>query len=227
MQFIHAIDLQNWYPCHNLVLSGCLHSPNALAFIDQGIGEQHQPIDNTPVEDLAQGLYPPSVITPRAMGEVVRAGILRNGQQIANGFNEVELISEETKRAALHCSDVELLFETVRRQVAPASPSRLSCLYLAERADVGEQMLRNMLGQNVYILRVVPLVSLQLARVDSAWFDDFFESRDPENVRKYWLGQQMGEVGRWEYLFDGVIKAEDPEQIEHIRKHGARLWHRQ
>lgn len=222
MQLIHGIDLRNWHPCHNLLLNGCLYTPNAMALIESGIAEQHQPIDNTPIEDLAKGAHPPTAIAPRAIGEVIRAGILRRGQKIANGFDEIEQISEETQQAALDCSDVELFFEAERRKFAPASPSRLSCLYLAERTEAGEKMLRSMLGRNIYILRVNLLLPLRIAKVDSAWFDDFFNSRDPENARKYWLGQQMGDGGRWEYLYDGIIKVEDEAQIEHIRKHGAR-----
>ena len=223
MQFIHGIDLGNWHPCHNLLLNGCLYTPNAMALVDSGIAEQHHPIDTTTIEDLAQGLHPPTVIAPRAIGEVIRAGILRRGQQIANGFNEVEQMSDETQQAALDCSDVELFFEAERRKFSPASPSRLSCLYLAERTESGEQMLRHMLGRNIYTLRVRLTLPLRIARVDSAWFDDFFISRNPENARKYWLGQQMDEGGHWEYLYDGIIKVEDEAQIEHIRKHGARL----
>lgn len=222
MQFIHGIDLQDWHPCHNLLVSGFLCTPNAMAHIDCGVAEQHQFIDNTSIEDLAQGLHPPTVVAPRAIGEVIRAGILRRGQKIANGFNEIEQISEETVQDALYCSDVELFFETERRKFASASPSRLSCLYLAERTEMGEKMLRRMLGDKVYILRVSLSLSLRVAKVDSAWFDDFFISRDPENARKYWLGQQMGSEGHWEYLFDGIIKVEDEVQIEHIRKNGAR-----
>jgi hypothetical protein len=101
MEFIHAIDLGNWFPCHNLALSGRLMSPNALALLDKGVGEIHQFIDATPLEDLSLGLHPQSAVTPRAAGEIVRAGILRQGMRIANGFNEVELMSDETKQDAL------------------------------------------------------------------------------------------------------------------------------
>jgi len=222
-QFIHAIDLRNWHACHNLSLNGCLHTPNALALVDPGIGEQHQLIDNISIEELAQGFHPSTVVAPRAIGEVIRAGILRNSMQIANGFNEVEIISEETKRNALDCSDVELSFESARRKIAPTAPSRLSCLYLAERTEAGEQMLGEMLGASIFILHVELLMTLRIQKVDSAWFDDFFVSRNPENAIKYWQGQEMHQGGRWEYLFDGTVKVEDTMQIEYIRKHGARL----
>lgn len=221
MEFIHAIDLRNWFPCHNLALSGRLTSPNALAVLDRGVGEIHQFIDNTPIEDLAAGLHPPSAVTPRAVGEMVRAGILREGIAIANGFNEVELMSDETKQYALRSSDVELAFEKVRREVMPSAVSRLSCLYLAERSAEGEAMLRAMLGRNVYILRVRPTLTLRITKVDAAWFDGFFESNDIEDVRRYWQGIEKPGFGNWEYLFDGVLEVEDPAQIEHVRKHGA------
>ena len=223
MEFIHAIDLRNWFPCYNLALSGRLISPNALALLDKGVGEIHRLIDDTPLEDLALGLHPPSAVTPRATGEIIRAGILRQGMKIANGFNEVELMSEKTKQDALRCSDVELTFERIRREVAPNAVSRLSCLYLAERSEDGEAMLRTMLGEDIYILRVRLVFNLRLTKVDASWFDGFFDSNDVEDVHRYWQGLEKSGGKRWEYLFDGVLEVEDPVQIEFVRKHGAKL----
>ncbi|WP_238912283.1 DUF2441 domain-containing protein [Achromobacter xylosoxidans] len=224
MEFIHAIDLWNWFPCHNLALSGRLMSPNALAALDSGGGEVHQFIDDVPIEDLAAGLHPPSAVTPRAAGEIVRAGILRQGMELANGFNEVELMSDKTKQDALRSSDVELVFERVRREVMPSAVSRLSCLYLAERSEEGEAMLRTMLGRNVYILRVRPMLTLRITKVDAAWFDGFFDSNDIGDARQYWRGiERMPGNGKWEYLFDGVLEVEDPAQIEYVRTHGASM----
>jgi hypothetical protein len=223
MEFIHGIDLGDWFPCYNLGLNGQLMSPNALALLDKGIGEIHRLIDDTPLEDLALGLHPPSAVTPRAAGEVIRAGILRQGLKIANGFNEVERMSEETKRDALRSSDVELTFERVRREVAPSAASRFSCLYLAERSAKGEAMLRTMLGHNIYILRVRPILTLRLIKVDAEWFDGFFETNDVEDARRYWAGLEKPGGNNWEYLFDGVLELEDPMQIEYVRKHGATL----
>jgi hypothetical protein len=198
-------------------------SPNALAFLDKGIGEVHQFVDDTPLEDLAKGFRSPSVVTPRAAGEIIRAGILRQGMKIANGFNEVELMSEDTKQDALRSSDVEITFERVRREVAPSAVSRISCLYLAERSEKGEAMLRTMLGRNAYILRVRPMLTLRFTQVDAAWFDGFFDSNDIEDVCRYWQGLEKPGGKNWEYLFDGVLEVEDPMQIEFVRKYGADL----
>lgn len=198
-------------------------SPNALALVDKGIADVHQFIDDVPLEELAMGFHPQTVVTPRAAGEIVRAGILRQGMKIANGFNEVELMSEETKQDALRCSDVELTFERIRRKVAPSAVSRFSCLYLAERSVQGEAMLRAMLGRNSYILLVRPTLTLSLTQADAAWFDGFFDSGDIEDIQRYWQGLEKPGGKKWEYLFDGVLEVEDPMQIEYIRRHGANL----
>jgi len=100
MQLIHGIDLRNWHPCHNLLLNGCLCTPNAMALIDSGIAEQHQPIDNTPIEDLAKGMHPPTVIAPRAIGEVIRAGILRRGKRLR--MDSMRLSKHRKKHSRLH-----------------------------------------------------------------------------------------------------------------------------
>ena len=84
-------------------------------------------------------------------------------------------------------------------------------------------MLRAMLGQNVYILRVRPILTLRLTKVDAAWFDGFFDLNDIEDARRYWQGVGKPDGDSWEYLFDGVLEVEDPVQIEYVRKHGASL----
>ena len=143
MQFIHGIDLQNAYPCHNLALSGRLASPNALALLDAGVGQMHSPIEYTTITGLEQGRPRTGALSPRAVNEVIRAGILRQGQMIANGLGELELMSEPTRQFAIQCSDAEIAFEKARRQVPPHAVSRLNCLYLAERTDVDPPMRRS------------------------------------------------------------------------------------
>ncbi|CAM5409658.1 hypothetical protein AFAE65S_02295 [Alcaligenes phenolicus] len=224
MEFIHAIDLKNWFPCHQLAFNGWLASPNALAALDKGIGETHKFIDDIPIEDLVAGSLPPSAVTPRAVGEIMRAGILRRGMRLANGFNEVEHMSDKTKQDAFRSSDVELDFERVRREVMPNAVSRLSCLYLAERSEEGEALLQAMLRRDVYILRVRPILTLKITKADSAWFDGFFVSNNIEDARQYWLGiERVPGKGKWEYLFDGVLEVEELAQIEYVRKHGASM----
>lgn len=220
MDFIHAIDLNNFITCHNLKLNGCLSTPNLLALADKGVGEMHQSIDKTSIEQLSRGYIKPGAVTPRAIGEVVRGGILRSGQDILNGFDQVEQMSKETRRDAIACSDAELFFESVRREVAPDSPSRLSCLFLAERTDSGLKMLQSMFGKDRYILNVEIIIQLKMSRVDSAWFDDYFHSKNEDNAVNYWLGKQMNDEECWEYLFDGAFKVADQEQLEYIKTHG-------
>lgn len=223
MQFIHAIDLANPFPCHNLSINGRLFSPNALASVDPGVMAVHQPLSEVSIVDLSNGQLPSSAVSPRAIGEIIRPGILRNNMQIANGFNEVELISAETKQDAIQCSDVELEFERVRRIVAPTATSRLSCIYLAERSQSSIDMLKVMLGRHVYILDVKIVFQLSLTKVDSAWFDSYFETQNPIDVSNYWLGIEKPGGGKWEYLLDGAIEVEDPLQLIHIRQHGAKF----
>lgn len=84
-------------------------------------------------------------------------------------------------------------------------------------------MLRAMLGRNVYILLVRPMLTLRITKADAAWFDGFFESNDIEDARRYWQGIEKTGNGNWEHLFDGVLEVEDPAQIEYVRKHGASM----
>lgn len=224
MEFIHAVDPKDWYVCHNLLVDGGrLRSPNAIALVDAGIRNAHTPVETCSLDQLAFGRTMGGVVSPRAAGEVIRAGILRGGAAIFDGRMEQELISESTKVDAVRCSDVELIFEGVRREVAPNAASRLSCLYLAERTDAGERMLHTIFGAGVYILNVKVELCLSLTRVDMAWFDSYFHTSDRGDARSYWLGHEMPGGAMWEYLLDGVLQVEDPSRLAYLQAHGAKV----
>lgn len=225
MQFIHGIDLRDFFPCHNLTLSGQLWSPDAAARADRGLRAAHQPIESISLADLRAGHPGTGVISPRAGHEIIRAGIIRRGQKIANGLGEVELMSTETRQGAIRCSDVELTFEEARRRTAPEAVSRLSCLYLAEATAQGASILRSMLGPDRYLLDVRIGQKINLTRADATWFDAYFEEPDSEYATNYWLGFEKDQgAGQWEYLLDGMIEATDAAQIEHVRLHGAKAY---
>ncbi|ODH03266.1 hypothetical protein A4S05_19680 [Nostoc sp. KVJ20] len=40
--FIHGINLNDWYPCWNLALCGRLYSPDFAALCDPGLAESHR-----------------------------------------------------------------------------------------------------------------------------------------------------------------------------------------
>jgi hypothetical protein len=218
MEFIHAIDLDNFYTCHNLSIDGKLRTPNFLALIDAGISETHKTIDSISIEDLK--IYGPQecgVVTPRTCDAILIAAMLRSGQKMVNGFGEETLVSDDRRKFLLKSSEVELAFERVRRSISPQSVSRLSCIWLAERTPEGEQHIKVMLGPKVCVLKVRITSALNFSRTDTAWFDQYWQEDKPEYVARYWSGVPQSETPKWEYLLDGEIEVEDQQQLEIVK----------
>ncbi|CAG0986242.1 hypothetical protein ANRL4_02189 [Anaerolineae bacterium] len=139
---------------------------------------------------------------------------------MVNGYGEEVLVSDETRQFLLKSSEVELEFERVRRLVSPNSVSRLSCIWLAERTPEGEQHIKDMLGHDVYILNVRITTALNLSRVDTAWFDQYWHEDKSEYIERYWSGQPQSGTPKWEYLLDGEIQVEDQQQLEFVKRNG-------
>jgi len=221
MSFIHAIELKDFYPCRNLTVSGCLWSPNYLAVIDQGIGQVHRTINEFSIEQLRMKGPQSCGVTPRTASAIIKASFIRRGEKLYDGYGEEILLSEQEKQWILKASEVELGFEEIRRAQFPYRVSRLSCLWLAERTEAGKAHIRAMLGEDVFILDVRLGQILNLSRADTKWFDLYWEETRDEYIWKYWSGEPCGDVSSWEYLLDGEIIADNEEQIEFIRNHGA------
>jgi hypothetical protein len=220
MKFIHAIDLDNFYPCWNLRISGRLQTPNYMALIDPGLAENHKPVDYVSIDELRAWGIQNSSLTPRSGELVQKAAILRTYQRMMNGYGEEILISDEERKLLFRKSDAELEFERERRAMPSAKVSRLSCLWLAERTLEGAQHLRNMLGDKIYILNVQITGQLNLSRVDTSWYDAYGEEADAKYIERYWSGEPHSATAKWEYLLDGEIQVEGQEQLDYVKQHG-------
>ena len=221
MSFIHAIDLKDFYPCRNLIVSGYLWSPNYLAVIDQGIGQVHRTINEFSIEQLRREGPQSCGVTPRTARAIIKASLIRRGEKLYDGYGEEILLSEQEKQWILKASEVELRFEEIRRAQFSYRVSRLSCLWLAERTEAGKAHSRAMFGEDVFILDVRLGQTLNLSRADTTWFDFYWKELRDEYIGKYWSGAPCGDVSSWEYLLDGEIIADNEQQIEFIRNHGA------
>ncbi|NLJ80067.1 MAG: DUF2441 domain-containing protein [Firmicutes bacterium] len=118
---------------------------------------------------------------------------------------------------------IELQFEKVRRQIAPNAPSRLSCLFVVDNSKEGVENIKEMLGPNVFLLKVRIPAAIRVAKADRRWFDAYCSNADLKNVENYWFSRAFSPGNRWEYLIDGMIEAVDDSQIEYIRKNGAKI----
>lgn len=223
MNYYHAIDLDNFFPCWNLGLDGKLRTPNFLSMIEPEIGKVHKSINEYSIDELSINGPDSSVLTPRTASAIIKGAILRRGQVLANGYGQVINISDDERSHILKCSDVELEFERIRREVLPESVSRLSCIWLAERTREGEDHIKKMLGYNVYLLQVAITHQVNLTRVDTGWFDSYWETGNEDDIRGYWSGEPFSSKQQWEYLLDGEIKVVNKEQLDYIKQHGTKM----
>jgi hypothetical protein len=199
--FLHGVNLDDWYPCWNLALSGMLTSPDFMASIEPGFSGRHHRIRDATLEELRTIGLPRGVPTPRAVSSLFAGAV-------------------PTQDVSRH--RIELAFESGRREVAPEAPSRLSSLYLAEDSEAGRAHVRDMLGPDIHILRVVVQVAARTHLGDTRWYDLYCKDPDPTFIVKYWQSVPSGsDPATWEILIDGQIRVEDKEGLEHLRVHGA------
>jgi hypothetical protein len=141
--FIHAINPKSKhaaYACLNLVNGRTLWSSDYLANLDTALAAAHVPLKTLPLEVIAHAPFPPGALTP-ASSYLLLAALAATNDALRYGDGKElapALIQYSKKRA-----EKELRFEAQRRLVAPAAPSRLSCLWLAEDTEAGRVMLKD------------------------------------------------------------------------------------
>ena len=222
--YIHGVDLNNGYPCWNLSLSGTLHAPDFVAAIDPGVHECHRSIRETSIELIEQGHTPPGAYTPRGIWFIQAAAQIRTGAYKEWSAASASHFSNSDAGRIAKMGAVETAFERRRREIAPEAASRLSCLYLADDDKFGRAHLRRMLGANIHILRVNIPLAIRLTQCDTAWFDAFWNNGNLEHIDNYWNGVALGSGNpTWEYLLDGMIKANDPEGMEFLVQNGTNI----
>jgi len=66
--------------------------------------------------------------------------------------------------------------------------------------------------------------SFNFTKAAEVWFDAYWQEPNPDYIDKYWLGAcKYTNRQTWEYLVDGMIETNDPEGMEHLRKHGVNI----
>ncbi len=222
--YVHGVDLNNGYPCWNLSLSGKLHSPDFVAAIDPGVHECHRSIRDTDIALIEKGHTPPGAYTPRGIWFIQAAAQIRTGTYKEWSAASTSHFSDSEVDRIAKMGAVELALERRRREVAPESVSRLSCLYLADDDEFGRKHLQRMLGTNIHILRVRIPLAIRLTRCDTAWFDAYWKDADLLYIDNYWNGTALNSgQPTWEYLLDGMIEANDPEGMEYLIRNGTNI----
>ena len=222
--YLHGIDINNWYPCWNLSLSGRLDSPDFMALCDSGLKEKHVSVNDVSIDFLMTCGLPIGALTPRAGWYVWAAAIIRNGGHVGIGQIDTKWINREDRDSIITIGNVEIEFERVRREMFPASVSRLSCLWVAEDNQIGDAHIRTMLGPNIFILKVKIPAAINVAKVNTLWFDAYRRENKRDFIENYWKSiPEQEDTQTWEYLVDGRIEACDEKDLEYIRQHGAHL----
>lgn len=223
MKYIHAIDLCNFYPCHNIGIDGILRTPNLMALADpEGIGRIQKKVEEYTIEELRHGSAELGAITPRFVSVGIEAALLRNNTKITDGYGREILYSKESRSEKIKRADIELEFEHYRRQNCPEKVSRLTCIYLAERTAAGTKLIHYLLGDEVQILNVEITFCLAITKADVSWYDEYALNPRKEYIESYWSGQQFSENESWEYLLDGCIEVENDSLLA-VLDHGARV----
>ncbi|MNN12196.1 hypothetical protein D3C81_1251790 [compost metagenome] len=108
--------------------------------------------------------------------------------------------------------EVELQMEELRRQVAPAAPSRLGCIWVAEEGAASREMLGVMFGADRHIVSVDIVHSINVLKADASLYDRFYETGDTSAAELYWQGHELN--GHWEILLDGAIRVTNDDELQ-------------
>lgn len=205
---IHAFDPTDFVVCHNLAIQPIIMSPSCLASVEQGLKAVHVRVEDLSLEAVREGQFR-SALTPRA--RVFMLGfMLSRGMTITDGYGSQRGWGEQDRFIRIY--EVELQMEEVRRRVAPAAPSRLGCIWVAEDGTASREMLGIMFGTARHIVSVDIAHSINLLRADASLYDRFAETGDLSAAELYWQGREL--EGRWEILLDGAIRVNNEDELQ-------------
>ena len=197
--FVHGLQAEDWAACWNVHLRGTLVSLDLANEVESG----KPGVRSLAMDDLRRGAFGELALSPR-MQCLWQAAIIRSGGWIGQGgppYRALKVSPKEHERVVRQ-ADFELRMEEARRNLAPGSPSRIGCLYLAEATPTGRTLVSRLKGHDAFVMEVGITHELRFARVDSRWLE---EPGDDE-IAGYWSGEPRYDPPVWEYLLDGVIK---------------------
>lgn len=211
--FVHGIHAEDWAACWNMHLRGTLVSLDLANEVEFG----KQGVRGLPIDDLRRGAFSDLALSPR-MQCLWQAAIIRSGGWVGQGvppYRTLKASPAEHERVVRQ-ADFELRLEEARRNLAPESPSRIGCLYLAEATPAGRTLVSQLKGHHTFVMEVEIAYGPRLARVDSRWL----EEPGDEEIAGYWSGEPRYDEPVWEYLLDGVIKSTNEEELARLQEWG-------
>ncbi|MBS6040408.1 hypothetical protein [Pseudomonas sp.] len=205
---IHAFDPTDFMVCHNLAVRPLIMSPSCIASVDEGVHAMHTRVEDLSLDAVREGQFR-SALTPRA--RVFMLGfMLSRRMTITDGYGSQLGWGDEDRFIRIY--EVELQMEEVRRRVAPAAPSRLGCIWVAEDGAASREMLSVMFGTARHIVTVAIIHSTNVLKADASLYDRFAETGDLSAAELYWQGHELN--GHWEILLDGAIRVTNDDELQ-------------
>ena len=147
--------------------------------------------------------------------EEMARGRIRSGLPLQKRFLS---ITEAQLKYRLKRSDIEIEFEKERRRIVPDAASRLDCIFVADNEDTINQIFKG--HYDLIVLEVKLIEALRFTKADFGWFEEYSREKDKRLIEGYWTSHQFREnVNSWEYLVDGIIRADDPSSSEKVRSY--------
>lgn len=186
-------------------------STEAAGRFDSSLSGTHRSINDIPIDQLRpsesfrEENFSGHVFAPRFAHYVFPVGIHHRlgspGEEAPNSW-----------RRRVETSDRELAFEIARRQIAPRSPSRLSCVFLAHGTDAGRGVINGVLRRpEIFDVRIDCCLAATVA--DSTWYDLYLNAPKNEYLENYWKCLAHPEDSKPEILLDGVLQFTNKDQL--------------
>ena len=207
-------DSAHWHEVWNFSLAGTRTAIASTASV-YGLAT----LGEVPLDDLRQRpeAFPGTFVSGFG-ATVMQAAMIRAGMNVGIGVPpyETRWYSDEVRDRIIHNADRELIFEQVRRAVAPDASSRLSCIWAVEDTWRGRAWVERMMGVESFTFSARLVTAVRVSRCDARWLDATSDLRQ-DAARGYWSGDVMGSDPLWEYLIEGVIQARNAEDVQRAK----------
>ncbi len=213
--FIYFVDLDNFHVCHNLGITSTLACAS-IAHLES-FNEIHPIYSVDPDKLLIETNSIQTFLSPRLL-YVFMSCWNRNGLKVGIAMDRPRFYSHDYINRINRIAELEIEFEKVRRKINNDLPSRLMCIYLAEDNVDGRIMLQNMFHRkkSPCIVSVKIKSLLRLHRADSKWIDEYESTKNKLSIENYWKGISFDNRPQYEYLLEGEIELQRPEDREFI-----------
>lgn len=176
MNYLHSIDLSDWYSCYNLSVGGILTSAKIINAVVQPNLKDLKNIN--PLQKAITS-------TPTPTGQIVLMNTDAKRRSIEIDFENYRNKNHEDTPSRLNTLYVA--------EDTPEGKEMLLNMFKDENS-------------HRKILTVTLLPNARIHKADKRWYEEYYEDKKEIYIKNYWEGTPYNDNSRWEFLVEGSLK---------------------